>query len=158
VAIVSLAAVALPVLAAFLVLGAFVLAEALGTAPFAVTPPQNLAEAAAFGDAAGILARLSRGDDPNTRWPIRPTLVDAGAVRATGVEAALLMRRAELVTLLLRRGARADDPRALACLAQAVGVGSAVPPHTFGAADERYYDGPPLGGREALMRCGLPFE
>ena len=152
-------ALAAPVLLAFCLLLAFVVAEVAGASPFAIDRPRNVAETAAFGDAAGLLALIAQGQDVNARWEVRQDLLDSrGPQRVTAMQAAILMRRPEAVQLLLRRGARAGQPKELACLAQAVGVGRELPPSVFNAPDGRYYDGSPLGGIDALMRCGIPFE
>jgi hypothetical protein len=152
-------AVSVPVVTSFCLLLGFVAAEVTGARPLAVAPPDNVAEAAAFGDAARVLAFIARGDDVNHRWETRADLFDSrGPMRVTAVQAAILQRRAEMVALLMRRGARPDDARALACLAQAVGQERAVPGTIFGAGDARHYDGPVIGGRDAFVACGLPFE
>ena len=140
-------ALAAPVLLAFCLLLAFVVAEVAGASPFAIDRP------------AGLLALIAQGQDVNARWEVRQDLLDSrGPQRVTAMQAAILMRRPEVVQLLLRRGARAGQPKELACLAQAVGVGRELPPSVFNAPDGRYYDGSPLGGIDALTRCGIPFE
>jgi hypothetical protein len=152
-------ALAVPVVSAFLALGAFVIAEAAGARPFAVAPAANVSEAMAFGDAGQALVFIASGQDPNYRWTVRQDLVDSrGALHLTAVQAAVLARRPELVEFLLRHGARADDPEGLACLAQAVGRGAELPPSVFGATNTDYYHGPPIGGREALAQCGFPSD
>jgi len=159
VALIPALALAVPVVLAFFVLCAFVIAEAAGARPFAVAPDANVAEATAFGDAGQALAFIASGQDPNHRWTVRQDLVDSrGALNLTAIQAAILARRPELVELLLRHGARADDPEGLACLAQAVGKGAELLPSVFGARNTDYYHGPPIGGREALAQCGFPFD
>jgi hypothetical protein len=155
----ALLAASVPVLAGFSLLLGFVIAEASGARPFARPPAANVAEAASYGEAAGVLGFIARGDDVNQRWDTRADLFDArGPMKVTAVQAAILQRRAEVVALLLRRGARAENPTALACLAQAVGQERELPPSVFGMAERRYYDGPVVGGRDAFVACGLPFE
>jgi hypothetical protein len=159
VSLAAVIAVGVPVLAGFCLLLGFVVAEAVGARPFAAPPFDNVSEAAAFGDAARVLAYIARGDDVNRRWGTRADLFDSrGPMTVTAVQAAILMRRPEMVALLLRRGARTDNARALACLAQAVGQERALPASLFGIADARYYDGPVIGGRDAFAACGLPFQ
>ena len=159
VSLAAVIAVSVPVLASFCLLLGFVMAEVTGARPFAEPPFDNVSEAAAFGDAAGVLAFIARGDDVNRRWGTRADLFDSrGPMTVTALEAAILMRRAEMVALLLRRGARPDNARALACLAQAVGQERALPASLFGVADARYYDGPVVGGRDAFAACRLPWE
>jgi hypothetical protein len=112
-----------------------------------------------FGNAGEVLGFISSGQDPNQRWFIRPNLLDAGgAMHVTAVQAAILARRPEVVSLLLRRGARAENPAALVCLAQVVGKGTELPPDVFGITPTGYYEGPRLGGREALTTCGLLID
>jgi len=155
----ALVAVSVPVVGLFCLLLGFVAAEVAGARPLAMAPPANVAEAAAFGDAARVLAFIARGADVNQRWDTRTDLFDSrGPMKVTAVQAAILQRRAEMVGLLMRRGARPDDARALACLAQAVGQERALPATIFGVDEVRYYDGPVIGGRDAFEACGLPFE
>lgn len=154
---VAVVAGAAPACIAFCLLIGFAIAEASGVPLFAVAPPANVAEAAAYGDAARMLALQSSGQDVNRRWPTRPGLFDASsALEVTALQAAILTRRPEVAMLLLRRGARADNPAGLACLAQALEQGTDLPPAVFGAEARAYYTGPLTGGREALVTCGFP--
>ena len=154
----ALAAV-VPVAVAFIALAMFVVGEAGGAQPFAVAPGANVAEAVAWGDAGQALAFIMAGQDPNRRWPVRQDLLDSrGVVHVTAIQAAILARRPELVGLVMRQGARPENPAALACLAQATGIGADVKPSLFGIADATYYTGPPLHGIDALDACGIPSE
>jgi hypothetical protein len=155
-AMMPLLAIALPALCAFMLLVVFVIAEAAGANPIATAPDANVAEAIAFGDAGRALAFIMSGQDPNQRWTVRQDLLDdRGPLQVTAVQAAILSRRWELVELMLRHGARADSPRGLACLSQALGIGERVPPSVFGLPGDTYYEGPRTDGGEALERCGL---
>jgi len=158
--VVVLVAVGAPVLMAFAGLFLFVAAEAAGAHPFAVPPAANVAEAAAYGDAARMLVLMNEGQDPNNRWEVRQGMFDARkSLHVTALEAAILARRAEVATLLLRRGASAGARgEAFACLAQAVSLGRELPPSTFGAVDREYYSGALIEGVQALSRCGLPLD
>ena len=75
---------ALPSCLAFGLLLAFVFGEASGVPVLAVAPPANVAEAAAYGDAARMLALMSGGQDVSRRWPTRPGLYRVSIV-ADGV-------------------------------------------------------------------------
>ena len=67
----------------------------------------NLSEAAAVRDDAEMVRLIERGDDPNLRRRVRPGLVGNEAdVEATPLEAAISIRRPELIGLLFQHGAR----------------------------------------------------
>jgi hypothetical protein len=152
-------ALAVPALTSVALVALFVVAEAAGTRPLASPPDANVAEAVAWGDAGQALAFIMAGQDPNQRWTIRQDLLDSrGELHVTAIQAAVLSRRSELVGLMLRYGARAENPRALACLAQAVGIGQLLPPSTFGIVDGTYNEGRRSGGLEALSLCGFPAD
>jgi ankyrin repeat protein len=81
----------------------------------------NLSEATAVRDTAEVVRLLDDGADPNARYPVRPGLVDNNEpVNVTPLEAAISIRRSELVSLLLMRGVRvnADDWTRLRCVAR----------------------------------------
>lgn len=83
----------------------------------------NLSEAAAVRDHAEVVWLIESGENPNTRRPVRPGLVQNDMeVEATPLEAAISIRRAELVSLLFERGARPSpaDWLRLRCSAQAL--------------------------------------
>lgn len=83
----------------------------------------NLSEAAAVRDHAEVVWLIESGENPNTRRPVRPGLVQNDTeVEATPLEAAISIRRAELVSLLFERGARPSpaDWLRLRCSAQAL--------------------------------------
>ena len=91
-----------------------------GGQPFWSVTDLTLAEAVATRDAGEVTRLIEREHvDPNRAWPVRAGLL--GDVRtATPLEAAVLARRAEMASLLLRLGAAVPDgtPRsALICLA-----------------------------------------
>lgn len=70
----------------------------------------NLSEATAVRDTAEVVRLLDDGADPNARYAVRPGLVDnSEPVNVTPLEAAISIRRAELVSLLLKRGVRVSD-------------------------------------------------
>ena len=82
----------------------------------------NLSEAAAVRDHAEVVRLIESGENPNTRRPVRPGLVQNDVeVEATPLEAAIAIRRPELVSLLFDRGARLSpaDWLRLWCSAQA---------------------------------------
>jgi hypothetical protein len=159
IALMPAVAATVPAAAAVVLLAIFVTAEAAGLRPFASPPDANVAEAVAWGDAGQALAFIASGQDPNARWTIRQHVLDShGDLHVTAVQAAVLSRRAELVELMFRHGARPDNPRGLACLAQAVGAAASLPPSVFGVADGEYYRGPSTGDMEAVALCGLPAD
>ena len=80
----------------------------------------NLSEAAATRDTAEMVRLIDGGHDPNGHYPVRPGLVDNNAeVHITPLEAAIAIRRAELVDLLFKDGVRltADEWARLRCVA-----------------------------------------
>jgi hypothetical protein len=82
----------------------------------------NLSEATAVRDHAEVVRLLERGDDPNARRPVRPGLVgNEATVDAAPVEAAVSIRRPELIALLFDHGASLspEDWRRLRCSAAA---------------------------------------
>lgn len=68
----------------------------------------NLSEAVAVRDGAEMMRLLERGDDPNTRRLVREGLLEGRAVEATPLEAAISIRRSELIGLLYANGAAPD--------------------------------------------------
>ena len=81
----------------------------------------NLSEATAVRDTAEVVRLLDDGTDPNARYAVRPGLVDnSETVNITPIEAAISIRRSELVSLLLKRGVRvgAADWTRLRCVAR----------------------------------------
>jgi len=152
-------ALIVPALSAAALLALFVVAEVAGLRPLASAPDANVAEAVAWGDAGQALAFIMSGQDPNERWAIRQDLLDSrGELHVTAIQAAVLSRRSELVALMLRHGGRAENPRGLACLSQAVGIGQLLPSSIFGVVEGDYYNGPQVGGMDALARCGFPSD
>lgn len=110
----------------------------------------TLSEAAAVRDEAEVVRLVNGGQDPNARYRVRVGLVDNGReVQLTPLEAAVSIRRPEMVDLLFLHGVRAsgDDWRRLRCVADAFGDRDLV------AALERGSPGQPNGscaGSEAL--------
>lgn len=112
--------VAVPPVAAFLLLAAYVAAEATGFRALARPEAETVAEAAALGHAARTLSLIAQGQDVNARMRVRAGLIDRTEHDLTPLEAAIAGRHAELVRLLLRSGATTGDTdrvRAL-CLAR----------------------------------------
>jgi hypothetical protein len=113
-----LARVGIPPIIGFLVLAAYVGAEALGFRGLAAPEADTVSEAAALGHAARVLELIARGQHPNDRFPVRPSMMDTGGRELVPLEAAVLGRHAELVRLLRRSGATPSGPR-IVCLARA---------------------------------------
>lgn len=89
----------------------------------------NLSEAAAVRDNAEVVRQLEQGSDPDLRRPVRPGLVgNDREVAATPLEAAVSIRRTELISLLFQGGARLApaDWRRLTCAARALKYGDVV--------------------------------
>jgi hypothetical protein len=112
------ARVLIPPITGFVVIAGYVGAEALGFRMLAAPEAATISEAAALGHAARVLELIAAGQDPNARFPVRPSILDAGGRELAPLEAAILGRHAELVRLLQRSGATQPSPRAT-CLARA---------------------------------------
>jgi hypothetical protein len=112
-------AVALPICAATAAVAAFTVSELVGRPLWSHEPARNLAEAAALGSVSDVVRRLAVGEDPTRLVPVRPHVISSSVTRVTGLEAAVWRRSAELMRLLDRAGAIADEPtrRHLTCLA-----------------------------------------
>ena len=70
--------------------------------------PCNLPEAVAFRDAAAVVRRVERGEDPNRAGEVRAGVVLPETASLTPVEAAAAARQGEMVQLLLDLGAAPD--------------------------------------------------
>ncbi len=124
--------------------------ELLGRSPLSAGPVRNIAEAAASGAAPDVLRLLAAGQDPGHVWPVRPELIASTMTQVTAFEAAVVSRRAAMLELLNREGARVDAPshHHLLCLAADLSakeildyLSPARPPDCeYGAAIERVLD------------------
>lgn len=89
----------------------------------------NLSEASAVRDHAEVVRLLRAGESPDARRPVRPGLVGNDAVvEATPLEAAVSIRRTEVVNLLFEYGLRPSSAewRRIRCAAQALDYGDVV--------------------------------
>jgi len=92
-------------------------------------PQMTLSEAAALsssGEAVTLITREHK--DPNRAWPVREGILGA-AVEIAPLDAAVSVRRAEMVRVLLAHGARVTDDgqrTRLICFAQSVGATAIV--------------------------------
>lgn len=110
-------ALALLPVAALLLLATIAVAESSGVALVGDVPTENLAEAAATGEAATVVRLVGRGLNPRGVMVARPQVT--GLARVTPVEAAVLAGDAGMVQLLDRLGAIVGDDRlTVACLAR----------------------------------------
>jgi hypothetical protein len=73
-----------------------------------------------MGAASEVLRLLGNGEDPNRVLPLRGAIISSSVQRATALEAAVWSRRRELVEVLDRRAAIADEQtrQHLVCLAR----------------------------------------
>ena len=122
----ALACVAVPPVVAFILVAAFVVAEAVGLRPLSVEPA-NVSGAAAVGAAATALRFIAEGADPNVPHPIAAGVLGTLPRTVNAIDAAILGRRAEMISLLREQGATTDVKRAK-CLADAVDFPQALPP------------------------------
>ena len=102
-----------------LLVAAFSVLDLSGHTPFSSGPLQNVAEAAAAGNAAEVLRRMAAGDDLGRMWPVRAEIISSSVPVATGLEAAVWSREGALVRLLdLRHAIGEGEVRHhLVCLA-----------------------------------------
>ena len=107
-----------PPVAAFVLLASYVAAEALGYRGLAIPTAQTVSEAVVIGNAARALELIAEGQDPNARSHVREAVFDGHTFDLLPLEAAILGRRKELFSLLLRSGAVVTDRAHLACLAR----------------------------------------
>jgi hypothetical protein len=116
---------AVPPVIAFALVAAFMTAEACGFRPLNAEPA-NVAEAAVRGAAATALRFITSGADPNVPWPVAEGVLGTLPRTVNAMDAAILGRRAEMISLLHEHGATTDPHRAT-CLAQAIDFPDALP-------------------------------
>jgi hypothetical protein len=112
---------AAPVAAVAITTAAMLAMAAAGRHPLWHVQMITLSEAAASRDVATVVWLIERGRDPNHRYPVRRGILNGDVPAAmTPIEAAVEARRADVVDLLLRNGARLDEAQrvALACRAK----------------------------------------
>ena len=145
--IVPLVVVAAPPLAAFALVAVFLAGEALGFRPWNAEPA-NVSDAAARGAAAAALRFIARGADPNVPWPIAEGVLGTLPRTANAIDAAILGRHAEMITLLREHGATTDAHRAT-CLAETIDFPDALPalelPAIAGGKHDPHQAGDPVG-------------
>jgi hypothetical protein len=86
----------------------------------------TLSEAAALRDEGEVVQLVDNGTDPNAAYTVRDGVLAASPL--TPLEAAVGARRAEMVYLLMRHGAKVDAGswRRLHCFALNTGAGDVV--------------------------------
>jgi hypothetical protein len=112
-----------PLLIAVVASAWIVVGWAAGGSPFWPDPQLTLSEAAGLGNAGEVVRLITiEGRDPNRAWPVREDILGP-AQEITPLEAAVAIRRTELIPVLLRHGAvlpeRGEQRTALICRAQA---------------------------------------
>ena len=112
------ARIAVPPLAGFVLVAAYVLVEAFGFRALSRPEDDTVSEAAALGHAARALQLIAAGQDASVGHPVRAGLIDHEAHEFTPVEAAILGRHAEVVRLLQRSGARGPQSARTTCFAR----------------------------------------
>ena len=101
--------VSLPPILAFAAWTALLaIAAVTGRHPIWSLAPRNLPEAVAFRDAAGVIRRVERGEDPNLAGDVRTGADLSETVNLTPIEAAGMIRQGEMVLVLLDLGASPD--------------------------------------------------
>lgn len=97
-------ALLLPMLAVLAGSAAVAAGWAVGAEPFWPVHDLTLSEAAAVRDGAEVLRLIEMGHDPNRRWPVREDIIDGERHDITPLEAAILIRRLQVVEILVRNG------------------------------------------------------
>jgi hypothetical protein len=108
-----------PVLAVTLAVLVFAARELRGETLLSDGGVRNVAEATGSGQASEVLRFLRAGQDPNQVWTVRRDIISSTITEVTALEAAVWSRHVQLMELLDREGAIADEGRRrhLACLA-----------------------------------------
>lgn len=121
-------AVTLPLAAVTIAVLVFAARDVGGRTPSSWGELQNVAEAAAMGQASEVMRMLREGQDPNRIYAVRPEVISSSVTRVTALEAAIWSRRAQQVELLDRAGAIRDQESRhyLACLAADLPVDEVV--------------------------------
>ena len=136
-----------PPVIAFALVAAFMAAEASGFRPFNAEPA-NVSEAAARGASATVLRFIAAGADPNVPCPIAEGVLGTLPRTVNAIDAAILGRHAEMMSLLREHGAT-TDPRRATCLAEAIDFPEALPalglPPTTDAKRDPHQAGDPVG-------------
>lgn len=119
---VTMFAAVLPALAALTAAASAVIGGTLGAHPFWADPRMTVSEAAGLAS-SGEVVRLVQHEhqDPSQAWPVREGILGASQ-SVTPLEAAVAIRRYEMVVVLLRLGAAprtAAERTALICRAAA---------------------------------------
>ena len=96
-----------------------------GYDPLWAVEPLTLPEAAALHDNGEAVRLMMNGADPNTPGLVRANFARSTPAVLTPLEAAVAIRRADMVQLLLEHGARLDAPTwtRLFCFAKVVDAG-----------------------------------
>jgi len=83
---------------------------ATGASPFWPDPMLTVSEAAALGNAGEVVRLIEiEHQDPNRPWPVREGILGR-AQAVTPLDAAVSIRRAQMVQVLIREGATPADP------------------------------------------------
>ena len=104
------------------------LAIATGYRPFASPSDLTLSEAAALRDGLEITRLIRLGANPNARASVRRDIIRSTPLELTPLEAAVAIRRADVMALLVREGARIDVASypVLQCLAEFQKAGEVI--------------------------------
>jgi hypothetical protein len=117
-------AIVAPLLVVFLGSLSIVVGALVGWKPFWPEPAMNVSEAAGVSNAGEVVRLIVvEGQDPNRAWPVRAGMLGSAPVTLTPLDAAIVIRREELVPLLVRHGVRLPESpaerTALICRAMA---------------------------------------
>ncbi|MEW5984269.1 MAG: hypothetical protein AB1806_18105 [Acidobacteriota bacterium] len=115
---------ALPQMALGLATAAIVAGALFGWHPLWPADTETLAEAAALGNRATIMALVARGADPNARYSVRPGILRSDPIELTPLEAAITTRQDYLFEFIRSQGAvvNAGNRLRLFCFASALGA------------------------------------
>jgi hypothetical protein len=111
-----------PLLLTFVASAWIAVGWAAGASPFWSDPSMNMSEAAGLGNAGEVVRLIAEEhQDPNRVWPVREGILGA-AQAVTPLEAAVSIRRIELIHVLVREGAviPASGPERTALICRAL--------------------------------------
>lgn len=102
---IAAASILVPQLATLVVILILLVGWTVGYHPFWPIPEVTVSEAAATADHAEVVRLITNGADPNGPSPVRIGIINDTAHVMTPLEAAVFVRRLELVKLLVEHGA-----------------------------------------------------
>ena len=107
-----------PPLAGIGLVAIYLIVESARPGTLTATRPETIPEAIVMGNGPRALEMMAGGFDINAPARIRPGILDRREYMVTPMEAALMMRRMEVVRLLVRTGIDMSRSKLAPCLAR----------------------------------------